>query len=59
METIVFEVKLTDERTFRVFCRGRNQVKRFRDKIYQMKNFDSYTNVTNGIHTIAEFEKLI
>lgn len=59
METAVFEVKLTDGRIFRVFCEGRNQIKRFKEKVYKLENFDTFKTITTGIHTIAQFEKIV
>ena len=59
METVVFEVKLTDGRIFRVFCEGRNQIKRFKNKVYKMEGFDTFKAITTGIHTIAQFEKIV
>jgi hypothetical protein len=59
MQTVVFEVKLTDGRIFRVFCEGKNQIKRFKNKVYKMENLDSFKAITTGIHTIAKFEKIV
>ena len=59
METTLFEVKLLDGRIFRVFCRGKNQKKRFREKVEELKSEIAYSHeLSNGIHTITEFEKL-
>ena len=60
METTVFAVIFKDGRIFRVFCRGRNQIKRF----YQMttsrkEEIREVMEITNGIHTITEFENLL
>ena len=59
METTLFEVKLLDGRIFRVFCRGKNQKKRFNKVLSSLTNLDTIKEITNGIHTIEEFEKLI
>ncbi len=59
METTLFEVKLLDDRIFRVFCRGKNQKKRFNKKLSSLTNLDTIKEITNGINTIEEFEKLI
>ena len=59
METTLFEVKLLDGRIFRVFCRGKNQKKRFRLHTEKLKEqIKEVQEITNGIHTIAEFEML-
>lgn len=60
METTLFEIKLLDGRIFRVFCRGKNQKKRLSEKLLTLSdNLESVLNVSNGIHTIEEFEKLM
>jgi hypothetical protein len=58
MQTTLFEVKFYDGSKFNVFCRGRNQFKRFfaycrlhHDEI------ESWCELVNGIHTIEQFEK--
>ena len=59
METTLFEVKFFDGRKFRVFCRGRNQIKRFICfTAIIRKEIESITELSNGIHTISEFEKI-
>lgn len=58
METTLFEVKFYDGSKFRVFCYGKAQKKRF--YIYIQKHIsevESWCELVNGIHTIAEFEK--
>jgi hypothetical protein len=57
METTLFEVKLLDGRIFRVFCRGKNQKKRFLLAVKDKS--EVILEITNGINTIEEFEKLI
>lgn len=57
METTLFEVKLLDGRIFRVFCRGKNQKKRFLSAVKDKS--EVILEITNGINTIEEFEKLI
>lgn len=60
METTLFEVKLLDGRIFRVFCRGKNQIKRINNKLFSLREqIETVQIITNGIHTIEEFEKLI
>jgi hypothetical protein len=59
METTLYEVGLKDGRMFRIFCRGKNQKKRFKEKVEALKSEIAYSHeLTNGIHTITEFEKL-
>ena len=57
METTLFEIKLLDGRIFRVFCRGKNQKKRFNKVLSSLTILDTNKEITNGIHTIEEFEK--
>lgn len=59
METTLYEIKFFNGRVFRVFCRGKNQKQRFNNFTQKIKNeIESITEVTNGIHTISEFEKI-
>lgn len=59
METTLFEVKFYDGRIYRVFCKGRNQIKRFREFTNKLKiEIESITELSKGIHEILEFEKL-
>lgn len=58
METTLYEVGLLDGRKFRVFCRGKNQKKRFNKVLSSLTNLDTIKELSNGIHTITEFEKL-
>lgn len=59
METTLFEVNFYDGRKFRIFCYGKNQKNRFRDFSLKIKNeIESITELSNGIHTISEFEKI-
>ena len=59
METTLFEVKFFDGRKFRVFCRGRNQKERFKKFTQGIINeIESITELSNGIHTIKELEKI-
>ena len=59
METTLYEVRFFDGRIFRVYCRGKNQKKRFRKVTEKFKiEIGSVTEISNGIHTITEFEKL-
>ena len=59
METTLYQVKFHDGRIFRVFCRGKNQHKRFCEMHSKLKNsIESVEEISNGIHTITEFEKI-
>ena len=59
METTLFEVKFYDGRKFKVFCYGKNQKTRFQNMVNKLKNeIESITELSNGIHNIAEFEKI-
>lgn len=59
MTTTLFELKLYDGRIFRIFCRGKNQHKRFLLMYSKIKNeIESVEEISNGIHTITEFEKI-
>ena len=59
METTIYEVGFKDGRMFRVYCRGKNQKKRFNKVLSSLTNLDTIKEITNGIHTIEEFEKLM
>lgn len=59
METTLYQVNLIDGRIFRVYCRGKNQKKRFNKVLSSLTNLDTIKEITNGIHTIEEFEKLM
>ena len=59
METTLYQIKFYDGRIFRVFCYGKNQKKRFRLHTEKLKEqIKEVQEITNGIHTIAEFEML-
>jgi len=59
METTLFELTFLDGRIFRVFCYGRSQKQRFQKKVNALEGVKSIKELSNGIHTIKEFEKLI
>lgn len=60
METTLFEVIFYDGRKFNVFCRGRNQKKRFWELHEKLKNeIEIISESVNGIHIISEFEKIL
>jgi len=59
METTLFEVKFYDGRIFRVFCRGKNQIKRFLEMKIKLRNeIENVSEISNGIHLIGDFEKI-
>jgi hypothetical protein len=60
MQTTLYEVRFFDGRVFRVFCRGKNQNKRFYIYTDKLKTeIESIIELSNGIHTISEFEQII
>ena len=59
MQTILFEVTFYDGRKYRVYCQGKNQIKRFFDFTAKIKNeIENINELQNGIHTIGQFEKI-
>lgn len=59
METTLYEVAFLDGRIFRVFCYGKSQKKRFQKMTQKLKEeIATIKEISNGIHTIKEFEKL-
>lgn len=59
METTLYEVKFYDGRMFRVFCKGKAKKLRFYNYIVEHKTeIKNFKCITNGIHTISEFEKI-
>lgn len=59
MITILYEVTFLDGRVFRIFCRGKNQQKRFwtlRNKL--VNELKSVTEISKGIYTVKEFEDI-
>lgn len=59
METTLYQLELHDGRIFRVFCKGKNQHQRFNAMRSKLKNeIKSLEIISNGIHTITEFEKI-
>jgi hypothetical protein len=60
MVTVIFEVKFFDGRVVRVNCRGKNQINRFLTHIDKLKlEIEGFREITNGIHTITEFENIV
>lgn len=59
METTLYAVIFNDGRIYRINCIGKNQKKRFRLHTEKLKEqIKEVQEITNGIHTIAEFEML-
>ena len=59
MQTTLFEVIFYNGSKFNVFCSGKAQIKRFKE--FTNKHIDEIEHITesvNGIHTIAQFEKI-
>jgi len=59
METTVFEIEFNDGRLFRIFCANSSQKKRCLQTYNRLKETCTIKVITNGIHTIKEFEKLM
>lgn len=60
METIVYEVELTDGRTFRVFCANAAQKKKFVDSYKKVEHlYKSSRVITTGVHTQKQWEKIV
>lgn len=59
MQTIIYRVILFNGSEFRVFCKGKNQIKRFSIMKEKLKNeIWKCEEILNGIHEIKQFEKL-
>ena len=59
MQTSLFQVVFYDGRKFNVFCSGKNQIQRFRIITSKLsKEIESIAEISKGIHTIAQFEKI-
>jgi len=56
--TAVYEIKLDDNRVFRVFCANSAQVKRFWLAEYEIEPTANVKTIANGIHTIKQFEQI-
>ncbi len=59
METIIFEVIFNNGRTFRVFCANSNQKNRFKTSLVNLGKPCKFKTITNGIHTISQWEKIL
>ena len=62
METGVYQIELNDGRIFRIFIHNSTQSKKAIQSYYRLRDagkVKSFDVVTNGIHTIAQFEKII
>jgi hypothetical protein len=61
--TGLYEIKFKDGRIFRVFCANGSQINRLQKSlaIRTTKTAIDYeiTIISNGIHTISQFEKII
>lgn len=59
METTLYMVMFNDGRVYNINCRGKNQKKRFKTHVEKLKSkITGVQEISNGIHTITEFEKL-
>ena len=60
METIVWEIELTDGRTFRVFCADNTQKGNVIATYSKIKNICKEIRViTTGVHTAKEWDKIV
>ena len=60
METGIFEVKFKDGRAYRIFYENRNQKDRFFKSLYKINPLvESWRTITNGIHTVKQWEEQI
>lgn len=60
METTVYQIEFKDGSTFRIFCANKSQIDRV-ITIYnkQKDSVKEITEITNGIHTVKQFEKIL
>lgn len=59
METTLYAVIFIDGRTYRINCRGKNQIQRFKIHAEKLKEeIKEVMEITSGIHNIKEFEQL-
>ena len=59
METVLFEVIFYDGRKYKVYCQGKNQIKRFFAFTTNIKNeIENISKLQNSMHTIGQFEKI-
>lgn len=59
MQTTLFEIMFYDGRRFNIFCANKKQI----DRLFKFisKNLDEimyWKELTNGIHTITQFEQI-
>ena len=60
METTIFEVEFYDGRIFRIWCANSTQKKRFFNNLLKIQYlFKSWRELTSGIHTISQCDKII
>lgn len=57
METTLYKITFKDGREFRVFCANKKQKQRFHRSIIDTKT--EVSEITNGIHNITQWEKII
>jgi hypothetical protein len=56
-ETTILEVQLNDGSSFRVICANKSQFNRAHKA--GLKMGARFRPITNGLHTIAQFEKIV
>lgn len=62
METTIFEIKLSEGQTYRVFCANRTQklkVLRQYDKLKKEGIATEIKDVLNGIHTVKQWNEIV
>ncbi len=62
METSIYQISFKDGRIYRVFCANRKQNKDMLHFIYEKQKDikkNGQTVLTNGIHTMLQFKKII
>lgn len=60
METTLYKVCFNDGRIFKVFCANRHQKLRLGKITTELSNnIDTIEELTHGIHTIKQWEKII
>jgi len=59
METTLYKITFQDGREYRVFCGNKAQKKRFYKMVETLKDYETLEELTNGIHTIKQWEEII
>lgn len=60
METIIYQIEFNDGRVFKIFCANSTQKRKVIDSYSKIAHLcKKITVITNGIHTVSQWEKLI